>query len=295
MIQRLAIPLFIVSIMSCNNANQHQPGSAGTTDSTRFAAGTFGYDKDFLTSHDSTLVILSGGASSVLVSPRYQAKVFTSTAAGDSGKSFGWINYKAFTAPADPHMNAYGGENRLWLGPEGGPWSLYFKPGDAMVFEKWKTPAPIDTEPWQVAAKNNNAVTLQKDMQLQNYTGATLSIRINRVISLLNQESIASAFGITLGDSIQVVGYATDNTLTNTGNEAWTEKTGMPCIWILDMFNPSPATTIVIPYKPAAAGEKAATTGYFGEIPPDRIKLNGKTLFFKADGKQRGKLGILPK
>ena len=24
-------------------------------------------------------------------------------------------------------MNAYGGENRLWLGPEGGKYSLFFK------------------------------------------------------------------------------------------------------------------------------------------------------------------------
>ena len=37
-----------------------------------------------------------------------------------------------------------------------------------------------------------------------------------------------------------------------------------------------------------------ATTGYFGEIPADRIKLTGNTLYFRADGKSRGKLGILP-
>src|SRR5690606_29202764 len=69
---------------------------------------------------------------------------------------------------------------------------------------------------------------------------------------------------------------------------------GMPCIWILDMFNPSDATTIVIPYKPAPQNEKVATTDYFGEIDSSRLKLTGQTLYFKADGKSRGKLGILP-
>ena len=51
-------------------------------------------------------------------------------------------------------MNAYGGENRLWLGPEGGRFSMFFKPGDSMVFNNWKTPAPFDTEPWKVTAQN---------------------------------------------------------------------------------------------------------------------------------------------
>src|SRR5690349_86913 len=108
--------------------------------------GTYAYDKEFLHKHDSNIVELRRGSSSILVSPTYQAKVFTSTADGNDGKSFGWINYKAFNGTIDPHMNAYGGENRLWLGPEGGKYSLYFKKGDSMVFKYWKTPAPIDTE-----------------------------------------------------------------------------------------------------------------------------------------------------
>ena len=54
------------------------------------------FDKDlsFLKKYDS-VVVLSSGNSKVIVSPRYQAKVFTSTA-GD-GSSFGWINYDVFT------------------------------------------------------------------------------------------------------------------------------------------------------------------------------------------------------
>ena len=52
----------------------------------------------------------------VIVSPKYQGKVFTSTATNLKGTSFGWVNYRAFSAPVDQHMNAYGGENRFWLG-----------------------------------------------------------------------------------------------------------------------------------------------------------------------------------
>src|SRR5207237_10827566 len=134
---------------SCNNNNtqQQSPPAADTA----YQQGTFGYDLHFLQQHDDSITVLkaANGKAQIIVSPKYHAKVFTSTANGDEGLSFGWVNYKAFSAPTDEHMNAYGGENRFWLGPEGGKFSLYFKKGDSMVFDKWKTPAPIDTETWE--------------------------------------------------------------------------------------------------------------------------------------------------
>ncbi|MGH2645470.1 MAG: DUF6786 family protein, partial [Chitinophagaceae bacterium] len=37
-----------------------------------------------------------------------------------------------------------------------------------------------------------------------------------------------------------------------------------------------------------------ATTDYFGKIPPDRLVFKDSILYFKADGKSRGKLGLPP-
>jgi hypothetical protein len=294
----------VIMSLACNDQNDQKAGQEKDEQGTS-STGTFGFDLQFLSRIDSGLVQLQQGSSSVLVSPKFQAKVFTSTAAGEEGKSFGWINYKAFTADADPHMNAYGGENRFWLGPEGGKFSLYFKKGDSMfslyfkkddsmVFDNWKTPAPIDTESWEVVKKDDQSVTMRKDMQVANYTGAVLSISVLRTVNMQTKEEIEKDLSVDLENSVRFVGYSTENIIRNTGNEQWSEKTGMPCIWILDMFNPSDSTTIVIPYKPATAGEKVATTGYFGEIDKDRIRYDNNILFFKADGKKRGKLGIVP-
>jgi len=281
-------------VTSCNNQPANEEAHNQKEAHGNSEKGTLGYDLQFLKQHDTSLVQLKTGNAFVLVSPKYQGKVFTSGASGENGMSFGWINYKAFTAPVDPHMNAYGGENRLWLGPEGGKYSLYFKPGDSMVFNNWKTPSPIDTEAWQVAAVNDHAVSLKKQMRLKNYAGSSLDLNIDRSVTILMPQQIEQDLSIKLGDSVKYVGYSTANKLTNTGEEEWTEKTGMPCIWILDMFNPSASTTIVIPYKKADNKTKVATTDYFGEIPSDRIMLTGNTLFFKADGKSRGKLGVVP-
>ena len=260
-----------------------------------FNKGSFGYDLQFLKQQDSGLVVLKNGDARLIVSPKYQAKVFTSTAMGDQGFSFGWINYKAFGNILDAHMNAYGGENRLWLGPEGGKYSLFFKPDSPMVISNWKTPSPIDVERWNLSAKDSNSVSMNKDMSLVNYAGTRLQLRVDRTIRILDKAEINKRVGLAANDSIQIVGYETENTLTNTGSEEWTAATGMPCIWLLDMFKPSPETIIVVPFR-TAPGKKfneIATTNYFGEIAPDRIKHKDSLLFFRADGKSRGKLGIV--
>jgi len=257
-----------------------------------YEVGTFGYDLDFLRKHDN-LIVLKNGSSQVIVSPKYQAKVFTSTARGLKGESFGWINYEEFDGEIDNQFNAYGGENRFWLGPEGGKFSLFFKPGTKMTFANWKTPPPIDTESWQVFSQNGNSVVMEKMMSLLNYNNFTLQLKAQRSIRILKKKDIEKILNLQLEQDVNLVGFTTENIITNIGDVAWTKKTGTPCIWILDMFNPSDNTVIVIPYNQNASGP-VATTDYFGEIPPDRLKYDNGTLFFKADGKSRGKIGIPP-
>jgi hypothetical protein len=286
----LSTALMYLFLTACNHpAGNEQANNQPPV----FKEGEFGYDLQFLKKQDSALIILKSGNSRVIISPKYQAKVFTSTANGERGLSFGWINYKAF-GKEDAHMNAYGGENRFWLGPEGGKFSLFFSPGTKMAFDNWKTPAPFDKEEWDVKGMDSQSVTMYKKMDLLNYAGTRLKLKVVRTISILNSEQIFKIAGINESeDPLFAVGYKTSNTLTNTGEQEWTETGGMPCIWILDMFKPSAASVIVVPFKKTGADfKKVVTTNYFGEIPPDRINYNGSLIFFRADGKSRGKLGI---
>ena len=284
--------LIIMAMQGCGEAPK--AGEAKGEEPKQFSKGSFGYDLQFLQARDSVIVLKNkSGEGQVLVSAKYQGKVFTSTASGPEGASFGWLNYKAFDAPKDPHMNAYGGENRFWLGPEGGKYSIYFKPGAKMEFANWVTPAAIDTEAWTVVSKDSNKVVLQKDASLLNYASTPLQTRIRREVQVLENDVIAQALGIQLDPKVKTVGFRTLNALTNAGTNAWTKETGAPCIWILDMFNVSENTNIVIPYNNNGGG-KVATTDYFGEIPADRIQYKNGVLVFKADGKMRGKLGLGP-
>ena len=151
--------LIILFLAGCNSQQQKVESMKNN-----YAKGSFGYDLAFLQKHDSVIVLKSGEAQ-VIVSAKYQAKVFTSTAEGPDGNSFGWIHYPAFEGPLDQHMNAYGGENRFWLGPEGGKFSLFFSKGSKMEFANWKTPAAIDSEPWTLEEKSDHKVSLKKEMQ----------------------------------------------------------------------------------------------------------------------------------
>lgn len=261
-----------------------------------YPKGTFGYDLNYLSAKDS-LVVLSGndGCSRVIVSPKYQAKVFTSTVAGLKGMSLGYLNYKALDAPGiNEHMNGYGGENRLWLGPEGGRFSIFFRPGTQQVYDNWCTPAPIDTEPWRVIVSGRTSVTLEKEIQVTNYLGTELRACITRSIALLEPVEIEKRLGVPVMREVKTVAYTTDNQLRNRNDFEWTPETGTLCIWILDMFATAPRALTIVPYNEGDDCRlgKVATTDYFGEIPADRLKIEGGILYLRTDGNYRSKLGM---
>ena len=290
-INYLTLALMGMIVFSCGNATKKEKKM------NEYEKGTFGYDLNYLSQKDDKLIVLSvdGGKSQIIVSAKYQAKVFTSTADGLDGTSMGFVNYKFFDAgKVDEHMNGFGGENRFWLGPEGGQYSVYFKKGTEQVFDNWHTPKPIDIEPWEVSSKGNNHVSFVKDMEVTNYLGNQLKLRVNRTVALMEKSAIASSLNIELKPNVKAVGYTTDHVMVNQNDFDWTKETGTICIWILDMFNPAPQAVTFIPFN--AGDEKdlgtIVTSDYFGEIPADRLKIIGNTIFLKTDGKFRSKLGL---
>jgi hypothetical protein len=269
-------------------------------------AGAFAGDVAFMQKH-TPIVLLKDGDSAVALAPGYQGRVMTSTFDCQNGPSFGWINRpvieKGFLSDADKqgkledHIYIFGGEERFWLGPEGGQYALYFKPGTQFVFSDWKTPAVIDTEAFEVVSKTDNSATFKHRAELVNYSGAKFNVGIERTVKLLGKDEATELLGVKLGEGLSMVGYETDNRITNTGANAWEPETGLLSIWILGMYNPSPETTIVIPFNQGGEkdlGPKVNDT-YFGAIPEDYLKVERQKLFLKGDGTRRGKIGISPK
>jgi hypothetical protein len=263
------------------------------------AAASFGDDLAFLKQH-TEVVVLSDKASGAraAVAPAWQGRLVTTSADGDAGYSFGWINRELIASgKTQPHINVYGGEDRFWIGPEGGQFSVFFAKGAAFDLEHWFTPAAIDTLPYKLAHQSATSAGFVSEFSLTNFSGTRFDVRVDRHVRLLSPADAWRKLGLPTDAAVKLVACDTENKLTNAGKNAWKKETGLLSIWILGMFNPSPATTIVVPIRKGPESELGVkvTSDYFGSVPPERLVVGEDTIYFSGDGKYRSKIGINPK
>lgn len=284
--------LLMVACASPGNKNK----TMAENDKGNFTKGSYGYDVAFFQEKNIPSIELKDKDSkaSILLLPTYQGRVMTSSANGMEGNSYGWINYKLLeSGEVSKQFNPIGGEERFWLGPEGGPFSVYFAQGAEQVFKNWVVPPVLDTESYEVKEQNDQSVKFVKNAMLKNAAGTDFNVGIERTVSLLSRDTLASLFKVNIPADLEVVAYQSDNTITNLGENAWTKDKGLLSIWMLCMFNPSPTTTVFIPYKEEAGGV-VVNDEYFGKVPSDRLIVDKGTVYFKIDGKHRSKIGLPP-
>jgi hypothetical protein len=288
----LIVSLVIASCAGGGNVkNTSMKENNQVSDSTK----QYGYNRDFLKKHID-VIELKNGSAAIAVVPAWQGRVMTSTAEGDKGFSFGWINRGLIEAgKIQPHINAFGGEERFWLGPEGGQFSIFFGKGKPFTYENWQTPDFIDTLPYGVLSKTDTTALFGKDIAIENYSGTLFKLRIERDVTILSQNEVIKQTSVD-AHGLNCVAYRSDNTIVNKGDAAWKQEKGLLSVWMLGMFNPSPSVVVVIPVKEGDASliGPMVNDNYFGKISADRLKVVGNNVFFRADGKSRGKLGIPP-
>jgi hypothetical protein len=282
----LIVLLYVMTLVGCMEQQK------------KMGKSTFGDDLKFLKKHTDVVVLSDEtGDGRVTVIPQMQGRVMTSTAGGLDGFSFGWINRELVASGKFvEHMNVFGGEDRFWLGPEGGQFSIFFKNGVPFDLEHWFTPALIDTEPFELVSKSQSRAVLRKDMKLENYSRTVFNLRADREVKVIERNDAVELLGVTPAPIIKMVAFESTNKVTNTGEKAWEKETGLLSIWILGMFNPSPATTVVIPFKAGPEDKLGAAVNdaYFGKVPADRLVVKDGVLFFSGDGQYRSKIGLSP-
>ncbi|MDA9335777.1 hypothetical protein N9Q89_06485 [Flavobacteriaceae bacterium] len=237
--------------------------------------------------------------SKVAISPALQGRVMTSSAFGAKGRSYGWINKELFKSKDTlEHINVFGGEERFWLGPEGGQYSIFFKKGTEFILDDWYTPKLIDLERFDVKSVSSEKVVFTKKASLVNYSGFQFDMGIEREIAILSKTDIQKELGLeSFPDELKTVAYQTKNTLTNLGQSDWKKETGLLSIWMLGMYNHSPNTTIMVPYIQGEEAELGAIVNdeYFGKVPLERLVVKEGVIYFKGDGEYRSKIGLSPK
>jgi hypothetical protein len=278
---------------------QHQKEKVAMYDENviEYKQGTFGYDRDFISSHTDIVLLKDKTSQSCLISsPAYQGRVLTSSFDGMEGKSLGYINHERIASDEmTPHIQGYGGEDRFWIGPQGGQYTIYFNPGDPFDFDHWFTPSPIDKEPFELIAANDSSVHYRKGMKLVNYINTEFAIEVNRKINIVEMDKARELLKLPELKDLKYVGFESINELTNTGEEEWKKESGLLSIWILGMF--PGGSTVIIPYKEspeAAYGYSEYFVEILGDLDEDHLKTGKDAIYYNGSGDYIGKIGIRP-
>jgi hypothetical protein len=277
----------LVLATSCHGETAAPPRDATTVAKTNAPAGpTFdaseshrpgyaGFDDEvaFLRAHGANVEIVAAGTGHFAIASNLQTRVMTSEVE-PHGRSLGFVHHAFIEAgkTGTPFDN-YGGEDRFWLGPEGGPWGLYFPPRAPYEFKLWQTPHDL-----QEGALRTVHVT--------NHDGVAFDVAVERRIVA------APAPPVTIGSNVKWVGFTSENVITNTGARAWSDRDGMISIWILSMFAPSPDTKIIAPFAPGEG--PIVNDRYFGKVPAERLVVRDHFIVMTADGNYRSKIGVPP-
>jgi hypothetical protein len=283
----------LIIFISCGDNASREPNQSTNSVAEK---GTYAYDAAFLKKHNRQVLELqdASGQGKILLSADYQGRVMTSTASGDSGISFGWLNYDLIAAGANKkQFNPVGGEERFWMGPEGGQYSIYFKKGDSYNIANWQVPAIIDTIPFDVVSHDDSQAIFRKRASITNYSGTKFDVEIERTIKLLNVASLVANSNPS-ADTVKVVGYTTTNQIKNVGPTDWKKENGLLSIWLLCMFTPTEQTTAIIPFTADPNASQYITDDYFGKVPSERLRIKDNVIYFTCDGKKRSKIGISP-
>ncbi len=256
---------------------------------------TFEDDVAFLSKHGDVDVLVGPSGGRVALSAKYQGRVMTSAVAAGA-RSLGFV-HRAFieAGKTATQFDNYGGEDRFWLGPEGGQFGLYFAPGKPFAFDEWQTPHELQEGAWDVVRKTSTERAYTRRMRVVNWSGAKLTVDVARSVRLLDEAEASSHLAMSLPPHVAWIAYQSDNQIANAGDAAWTEATGLPSIWILGMFAPAKDARIVIPFDPAGGGP-IVNDRYFGKVPADRLAVHEREgfLVMKADGEHRSKIGVGP-
>ena len=252
----------------------------------------FADEVEFLRRFGVVHVLRAPGCGPVAISPLHSGRVMTSALA-DDGPGFGFVNRPAIEAGRVARGFAnWGGEDRLWLSPEGGPQGLFFDPGAAQELSQWFVPTAMDGEPWPtqgvVAAAEGVVRFAPRRLKLVDWSGGELDLLAGRRVEVLSRETIGALFGSDLPGELRAVGFRSVNSLQWAGTPRPGALVGL---WSLGQFPATDATRVVLPIRvgadevgpdpdpswtDGASGrlrDRLVKSDYFGTVPDERLDV----------------------
>jgi uncharacterized protein DUF6786 len=237
----------------------------------------------------------------VLCAPSLVGRVLSSTFEAASGESLGWIGVEAIqSGPADPVFNNFGGEDRLWFGPEGSQFGLHFS-SQEQTFSNYRVQYGMSSQPYNIPliSPENDFVVMKASIHLQNLAGTPFDIDVERTVRIVDSCPYTAA----LSGHVEFVGFQTENLVTNRSRLPINSETGLLCCWTPGQHPSKPHSIVVIPFRSGPSSElgEPIREDYFrdlcpgGKFPSDRWWIGNDHALMKADNQCRVKVGVGPK
>src|SRR5262249_45367806 len=138
-------------------------------------------------------VVLTGreGNRVVLVAPGLVGRVLCTGFDGVGGQIASWIDEeqirKGFTAPTPGAQWAnFGGEERLWFGPEGGRFGLFFPPEKDQKHGNYLVPEAMNSLAYRTDRGSGveTSVTFSAPVRLVNYQNHPIDLHVTRQVEV---------------------------------------------------------------------------------------------------------------
>jgi uncharacterized protein DUF6786 len=234
----------------------------------------------------------------VLCAPTLVGRVMTTTYDADHGDALGWIGAEVIRhGYVDPVFTNYGGEERLWFGPEGSQFGLHFTSKDQSL-SHYKVQAGMNSQRYAVAriAPEHDCVVMAARIELQNLAGTKFDLGVERTVRVADY----CPYTVGFDDHLEFVGFESKSLVTNLGREPIRSETGLLSCWTPGQHPSGARTVAVIPFQPGsneALGEpirsdylKQMCVG--GTIPAGRLWIGADHALMRADNRYRLKIGL---
>lgn len=234
----------------------------------------------------------------LFLSPQHQGRILMAHLPAMTSFNPAWIGHQLLqSGEVRSKYNPVGGVDRIWFGPEGGRFALFFKEGTVPGTPgAWRVPAPLDREPFHLLERTPNSVRLTKKMTLVNRLGTGFHLHLERAIHLLERQHIAEILSIPEASLPPCVAYESRNTVTNLDAFAWEPSKGLISIWVIGQFAASPTAVAMVPLTPEGQGLREAAINTINPqgLSQERLRVTGGTVFFRTDGSFKAKIGFTP-
>lgn len=261
----------------------------------------FGRDLDMFAKCDVKILLLRDGNAAVAVSPENQGTVLTATLSGENGPSLGWFDRELVAMrQKQASKSPLGGLDRLFVGPEGGEFSIYFPDGASFSESSYVVPAELCSEKWETVSASKTRARFARDAEFVNALGTRMKARLDREVTLLTRANVAEILGVEIPDALEVVAYQSLNRITNFGKTDWSEKSGLLNLDVATSMPANRKVNVFVPYRQGSAAEfgdifRDNCQQASGIIDSGRLLVTKDFIRMKADGRSIAGVGVSPK